>query len=90
MNSNHSDEAAQFIEQANTTAYLMEVKKELSSIAGGDFPRLVSLIDLLQEQKAIADDKTLTAAFHAFNELLCLTWDRVEKTASRLSSEQLF
>ena len=89
MKNNHSDAAAQFIEQANTMACLMEVKRELSSIAGGDFPRLASLIDLLQEQKAIADDETLTAAFHAFNELLCSTWDRVEKTANRLSSEQL-
>lgn len=83
----YSDDAAVLINQANAVASLMAAKDQLDSIAGADFPRLASLLNLLQEQQAIATNDTLACAFQAFNELFYLTWDELELVANRMLAD---
>jgi 4-diphosphocytidyl-2C-methyl-D-erythritol kinase len=84
MKNDHSNAAATFIDQNNAFANLVATRNELESIAREDFPRLACLFGLLEEQKAIADDSTLSGACYAIRELLDQVWERVEAAASRL------
>ena len=84
MKSIHSDAAAVLINQANAVASMIAAKEDLDTIAGADFPRLASFLNLLQEQRAIASDDTLSGAFQAFNELFYSTWDQLEMVAYRM------
>ena len=80
----HSDDAAVLINQANAIAGLVAAKDQLDSIAGADFPRLASFLNLLQEQQAITTNDTLAGAFQAFSELFYLTWEQLEMVANRM------
>lgn len=84
MKSIRSDAAAALIDQANAVASLIAAKDQLDTIAGANFPRLASFLNLLQEQQAIAANDTLSGAFQAFNELFYLTWDQLEMVANRM------
>jgi len=86
MDNASSKAAATFIDQTHAVVTLLAVKEELKTITEGDLPRLACLLDLLQEQKVIADDPTLSAAFFAICELFCQTWDRIDLVTKRLSS----
>ena len=84
MKKDHSTAASNFIDQNNAFANLVTIREELEAVTGGDLPRLACLFGLLQEQKAIVDDSTLSGACCAISELLDQVWERVEKASNRL------